>query len=460
MNVILRFALLVLGAGLICPPATVAGGSNPPEGWAMLAPRDEIRPAFSYDAQGGPKQTGSFVISHDQREGLDGWFQKSFTVTRGEFYRFSALRKTRDVAIPRHSGLARIVWQDEAGKIVRAEPPSGQANSIHGLPSAEPEHPLDGAVDAQGWTTVAGVYRAPARAVRAIVELHLQHAPNGQAEWSEVDFSKTTAPASRQVRLATVHYRPTGRSTTKNCEEFAPMVAEAAKQKADLVVLGETVPYVGVKQPLAELAEKIPGPTTEYFGELAAQHHLHIALSLYERDGHLIYNTAVLLGPDGKLIGKYRKVCLPHGEVEKGVTPGRDYPVFETALGKIGMMVCYDGFFPEVARELTNRGAEIIAWPVWGCDPLLARARACENRVYLVSSTYTDSASDWMISAVYDPAGTPIAQASQWGTVAVAEVDLSRPYVGPYNLGDFHSMVTRHRPPSATEAIAAEAAAH
>jgi predicted amidohydrolase len=211
-------------------------------------------------------------------------------------------------------------------------------------------------------------------------------------------------------------------------------------------VLGETVPWVGLKQPAAEIAEPIPGPSTDYFGELAAKHHLHIAVSIYERAAHLVYNTAVLIGPDGKLIGKYRKVCLPHGEVEKGIAPGHDYPVFDTAIGKVGLMVCYDGFFPEVARELTRRGAEIIAWPVWGCDPLLARARACENRVYLVSSTYTDAASDWMISAVFDHSGTPIAQAKTWGSVAVAEVDLSKPYIGPYNLGDFRSMVVRHRP--------------
>ena len=50
--------------------------------------------------------------------------------------------------------------------------------------------------------------------------------------------------------------------------------------------------------------------------------------------------------------------------------------MFETRFGKVGLMVCYDGFFPEVARELANRGAEVIAWPVWGCNPLLARARA------------------------------------------------------------------------------------
>jgi predicted amidohydrolase len=279
-----------------------------------------------------------------------------------------------------------------------------------------------------------------------VVELHLQWAPGGRAEWSDVGLDPTSQPPRRTARLAAVHYRPSGKSPRENCEEYAPLVAEAAKQKADLVVLGETVTAVGIKKPPQDIAEPVPGPATDYFGGLARKHGLHLAVSLHERDGHLVYNTAVLLAPDGKLIGKYRKVCLPHAEAEAGVAPGRDYPVFDTAFGKVGLMVCYDGFFPEVARELSARGAEVIAWPVWGCDPLLARARACENRVYLVSSTFTAAKDAWMISGVFDPTGRPVARADAWGTVAVAEVDLSRPYVGPYNLGDFHSMVPRHRP--------------
>jgi len=89
------------------------------------------------------------------------------------------------------------------------------------------------------------------------------------------------------------------------------------------------------------------------------------------------------------LLQLHRKVCITRNEISNGVQPGEKYPVFDTRFGKVGMMVCYDGFFPEVARELTANGAEVIAWPVWDCNPLLARARACENHVYLISSTYT-----------------------------------------------------------------------
>jgi predicted amidohydrolase len=422
------------------------GAGKLPDGWSAKAPREEIRPAFSFEPQGGPKKAGSLVIRHDEREGLDGWFQKTFAVTGGAFYRFQAARKLTGVSVPRRSALVRILWQNERGGMVSADVSKQQVEETGNVPTAEPEHPTDGATDSQGWTMVGGVYRAPSKAVRAVVELHLQWAPGGIAEWSDVEFAPSAAPAPRKVRLATIHYRPSGKSQRENCEEYAPLIAEAAQRKADLVVLGETVPYVNVNKQPHETAEAVPGPTTEYFGQLAASHNLHIVLSLYERDRHLVYNTAVLLGPDGQLMGKYRKVCLPHGEVEKGVAPGSDYPVFDTKFGKLGMMVCYDGFFPEVARELSNRGAEVIAWPVWGCNPKLATARACENHVYVVSSTYMKPKDGWMISAVFDQTGKPIATADEYGSVAVAEVDLGRPYIGPYNLGDFHSMVPRHRP--------------
>jgi predicted amidohydrolase len=434
-------AILLAGTVLADQPAPF------PAGWETTAQRDEIRPAFSFDPKDGPNGHGAFVITTGDSIGQNGQFQKSFPVSGTKFYRFEVVRKTANVETPRRSAPVRIEWLDAAGKAVRADVPPGHESEKGPIPLAEPEHPLDGETDAKGWTKVAGVFRAPSKATQAVVELHLQWAPRGRVAWSEVQFNEVSPPPSRKVRLATIHYIPSGKSPRQNCEEYAPLVAAAAKQKVDLVVLGETVPSTNVRQKPHETAEPIPGPSSEYFGSLAKENHLHIVVSLYEKDGPVIYNTAILVDPDGNLVGKYRKVCLPHREIEWGIAPGTEYPVFETKLGKVGMMVCYDGFFPEVARELTNRGAEIIAWPVAGCNPLLAQARACENHVYVVSSTYTPAESNWMLSAVFDHAGKPIAKAQKWGDIAVAEVDLSEHYFWRNNLGDFHAMAQRHRPP-------------
>ncbi|HCK70210.1 MAG TPA: carbon-nitrogen hydrolase family protein, partial [Planctomycetaceae bacterium] len=251
----------------------------------------------------------------------------------------------------------------------------------------------------------------------------------------------------RKVRLATVHYKPADGSTNQQkCELFAPLIARAKEQDADLVVLPETLTYYSSGRSYIECAESVPGPSTEYFGELAKKHDLYIVAGLLEREKHLVYNVSVLIGPDGKIVGKYRKITLPRGEIESGITPGNSYPVFETRFGKVGMMICYDGFFPEVARELSNNGAEVIAWPVWGCNPMLGSARACDNHVFVVSSTYTDISSNWMISAVYGRDGQVLSQAKEWGEVSVTEVDLNQPLLWN-SLGDFKPQIKRHRPP-------------
>jgi predicted amidohydrolase/putative intracellular protease/amidase len=448
-------ALVVTASGPFQDALAQATAPSPgalPPGWQPASPRDEIRPRFFFDARGGPKGSGSLTISADEREGLHGWWQKTYPITGGKHYRFHALRRVHEVDVPRRSALVRIFWQDDQGRQVFVDPPAGDDPARGSLPRAEPEYPADQEPDARGWATVAGTFRAPSKATRAVVELHLRWAPGGRVDWSEVDLTESTPPVSRKVRLATVHFRPRGGKTPMdNCRMFEPHIAEAARQKADLVVLGETLTYVGLGKPYADAAEPIPGPSTDYFGTLARQHRLHIVAGLIERDGPLIYNVAVLIGPDGKIAGKYRKVCLPRSEVDAGVAPGKDYPVFETSFGKVGMMICYDGFFPEVARELSNRGAEVIAWPVWGCNPLLAGARACENHVFLVSSTYTDAASGWMLSAVYGHDGKPIVQADQWGKVVVTEVDLAERYFWRNNLGDFKAEVPRSRPVAVPE---------
>src|SRR6476619_1092824 len=103
-------------------------------GWEATAQREEIRPKFS-------EQRGSLVIATGDSAAEHGQFQKTFPLTGGKWYRFEALRKTANVETPRRSTPVRIVWQDEKGKAVLADPTAGREKEAGAIPLAEPEHP-------------------------------------------------------------------------------------------------------------------------------------------------------------------------------------------------------------------------------------------------------------------------------------------------------------------------------
>ena len=409
-------------------------------GWTTYSPREEIQPEFESSPD------GTLTIRADEREGLIGNWQATFPIRGGIWYRFSAEQRTEKIQHPRRTAVVRLLWLDKDGNKALRDEPTFASYRPGTNPRAEPEFVPPGKILPNGWEQLDTAYHAPSSATQVLVELNYRWEPNGEVTWKNISLTPTEAPKPRKVKLATVHHKPIGGdSNLAKCEQFAPMIADAARQNVDLIVLPECLTYYGRKLTYADCAEPVPGPSTEYFGKLAKQHNMYIVAGLLERDDHLIYNTAALVGSDGKLVGKYRKVTLPRGEIEGGITPGKEYPVFETRFGKVGMMICYDGFFPEVARELSNNGAEVIAWPVWGCNPMLGAARACENHVYVISSTYTDVSSDWMISAVYGHDGKPLAQAKEWGSIAIHEVDLNQPMYW-HSLGDFHAQIDRHRP--------------
>lgn len=416
------------------------------DGWTTGSPRDEIRPEF-FVAGKDPLRLG---IKADARKGLLGYWTKSFPVKGGEYVRFEAFYTSKNLKSPRRNAVVKLHWRNAAGNKVSqdADVLTSELPNYHAI--AEAEHPSDRGPQPDGRSEVSEVYRAPGEAAQLIVELHLQWASDAEIIWSDVSVKPTSAPPSRKVMLAAVHFNPSGPTPADNNRQYDPHVKRAKDLGADLIVLGETINLVNTGKKAADVAEPIPGPISEHFTQLSKQYDTHIVVGLFEKDGPLVYNTSILCGPDGQIIGKYRKVTLPRDEISDGVTPGEDYPVFDTRFGKVGMMICYDGFYPEVARELSQNGAEVIAWPVWGCNPLLAAARACENHVYVVSSTFTEVGSNWMRTAIYDHAGHILSGGQKWGDIAIAEVDLSRPTRWP-SLGDFRSGISRHKPVTVPE---------
>ena len=134
-------------------------------------------------------------------------------------------------------------------------------------------------------------------------------------------------------------------------------------------------------------------------------------------------------------------MSLPREEIDGGITPGDAFPTFATDFGRVGIMICWDVTFPEAARALAMDGAEVILMPIWGGNTTLTRARAIENQVYVVSSSYD------MESGVFDLEGALAAQATEENPVAVLEVDLGAKKDWPW-LGDLKNRIPREMPPT------------
>lgn len=388
------------------------------DAWEPYFQRPALSPEFSRSEEGSTltlKSSGDFHCN--------GSWRRSFDVSGGKFYRLRAEFKTDDVQYPRRSVLMRIDWHDSDGKRV-----------------GYPEYPSIVADAAQGWNGLEGSFPAPPDAARATVDLILRWDAKGSVHWRNVVFGEGEAIKPRPVTIATVNMRPRNSAgSAENLEIFGRMVAKAGEAKADIVCLPEGITLVGTPQNYVEAAEPVPGPTTRILGELARKHNLYIVAGILEKEGETVYNTAVLVNRKGELQGRYRKASLPREEIEGGITPGEEFPVFETDFGRIGIMICWDVHFQEPARRLAAKGAEIVMLPIWGGLEVLFPARAVENQVFLVTSSYDARTGIW------DKEGTMLAEAAEEGTIAVATVDLAKVVYWEW-LGDFRARIPREAP--------------
>jgi len=240
------------------------------------------------------------------------------------------------------------------------------------------------------------------------------------------------------MQVAVAQTEPRLGENERNLEAGLVRFEEAVAAGAELLVLPECAIPGYMFDSLEEAmpyAEEIPGPTTEAFEAVCRRLGAHVVCGLLERDGNVLYNAAVLVGPEG-LIGSYRKTHLPFLGVDRFVTPGDELSVYETALGRIGLEICYDLRFPEVTRTLALRGADIVAHPT--NFPMAAKvqtelvtvARAAENRIYLLTANRVGKERrgefcGW--SQIVDPFGKRLAEADETEeTLLVADVDVEK----------------------------------
>jgi predicted amidohydrolase len=236
---------------------------------------------------------------------------------------------------------------------------------------------------------------------------------------------------------AAIQFEPTLFEKTANTDRLLALTEEAARNGARLIVLPEmaTTSYCwGSRGEIASDVEPIPGPTTDRFAALAARHDCYVVVGLPEvaPATGIFYNSAALVGPDG-VVGVYRKVHSYLAEPKWAKDGDLGFPVFETPLGRIAIVICMDACFPESTRIPALRGADVICFPTnWlggKCPSATWIARAFESGVYLVAANRYGLERTVQFSGgscVVDPDGTVLASRDTGDGIVYAEIEPAR----------------------------------
>ncbi len=275
-----------------------------------------------------------------------------------------------------------------------------------------------------------------------------------------------------------------GVDSERNLSRTMVQVRDAARRGAQIVCLEElflSTYFPQVEDPdLFKLAEPVPGPTTEKLSQLAATEKIVIVASIFERRSAGIYhNTAVVIDADGSIAGKYRKMHIPDdpGYYEKFYfTPGDlGFPSFQTRYARIGVLVCWDQWFPEAARLISLSGAQIIVYPTaigkiaadsaaaaksqrqaWR---LIQQGHAVANGVFVAAVNRVGREGNlrfWGGSFVVDPFGGMITEASEAREeIVLAKCDLGKidetrqnwPFLRDRRIDAYESLTARYLDP-------------
>ncbi len=247
----------------------------------------------------------------------------------------------------------------------------------------------------------------------------------GKVTWSVPEINECEPETKRTVKIAATRIK---KYLTREEVDAAILgvVDRAGRMGADIIIMSEGM-YALAKEPFENKPQTTDGPYCTMMKKKAKEYGAYIVANFHEADGGNYYNTSVLIDREGNIAGKYRKTHISYGEWENGIIPGDDFPVFETDFGRVGMLICWDMYFPESARIMAMNGAELIAVSTMGDPAFRHVSRAMENGVYVaVSGAQYHNLNDCRVepSKIIAPDGEILDQTDEIGGVAFAEVDL------------------------------------
>jgi len=357
-------------------------------GWDFVSPNVILAPRFSIEK--GSTGVAGLVAEGNSRPECLGYARCRVRLTAGAWYRLAVRIRFQDLTSVESHAVTGLYGEGFSGGVLSLKVEGDQA---------------------WGEEYFAG----PDTDLEAELRLYFRFSAGGRVRWEHVGLQECDAAPPRLVTIATHHGPPEGMATMAYWERWLDV---AGKSGSNLSLLPEAFNDLNPDE-----AEAADGPASMLLSAKARQWGMLTCGTRYERRGDLVYNTARLFGREGELLGIYDKQVPFEPELDDGVSPGRSCEVFPTLSGRIAIMTCYDGWFPEVAQSLARKGAEIVLFPNVGYYVSLGAARAADNGVFLVASSLNGPAAIWDSSGAR--AGEIESDATRFSPTSILESRLS-----------------------------------
>ncbi|HGJ66455.1 TPA: carbon-nitrogen hydrolase family protein [bacterium] len=326
-----------------------------PEGWELIAPNPAIAPVFRLIKDGN---NSLLMATGNSRQECFGYARSIVNFEANKTYLMRVRLRFEDMEdLNRHT-----------------------VNGVFGgFNDGIFEYYKDGE-----WVIGESRFPSPENPGNCEVRLYFRFSANGKIWWDEVSIQECEPIAPRLAKVAVSW-------GSENMAFWSKWLDVVGEKKVDIALLPEMFNGKAVK----DAESLLDGDTGKLLAQKAKQYGMYVSASYYEKDGDIVLNSAPLFDRNGNLVGKYSKNQLYDPEEDEGATPGVGFPVFNTDFGKVGIIICYDSWFPEPTRLLAYKGAELILFPNAGYYMGLMSARTADNGVCFAVSSLGCPAGIW-----------------------------------------------------------------